>query len=165
MLVPCDKHVKPITYHLHEGKSLIIGSLGRLDWSCIDKHMNEGEEESERRSDKGRDIMITSFFPNKVTMNVVPTIKANEKLMKHRGILYTPPVTKERSEELGDMKHILDFSLLDIDLLPGEGANRFIQEWKNKRKLKNYSTNQGYEGNKKFTRTALLDLCFGHLGW
>ncbi|CAD7972640.1 unnamed protein product [Amoebophrya sp. A25] len=77
----------PLTYALKQGRSLLIGSLCRID------HVG------------GTFGFVTSFFSNRVTLHVCNTAKANDTLARKAGTFFYPPHKKEDFEALDLVSH------------------------------------------------------------
>ena len=62
-------------------------------------------------------------------MNVhsTSTAVASERLDAHGGVLFAPPVGRDRYEAMGGLEEVLHFPLADLHMIPGEGAPAFCR--------------------------------------
>eukprot|EP00741_Cyanophora_paradoxa_P024640 tig00022080_g23790.t1 len=80
------KKLRPATFRLTAGRSLFLGSMGRLD------HV------------EGPPILATVFLSQEIVLHITSTDKADEIFQRLAGTTLTPPFSAERVAELGAMR-------------------------------------------------------------
>ena len=74
------KYLRPVTYKLEEGQSILLGSLGRLDFIS------------------GAPYFFTVFVAPTCTLHVCKNANADRLLQTHGGTLFQPPNTIYRAQ-------------------------------------------------------------------
>ncbi len=86
-LVLPRKRLKPRTFRIGSGNSILLGGLLRLDVVAI----------------PGSSVYVTAYVSDELTSHMGKTEGAEERRAKHVGGLLVPPCSPERLEEMGEL--------------------------------------------------------------